>query len=717
MSRVARRTFAGGEIDQDQWYSSDLVPVRNGAAEITNFIVKPQGGVERTPGTEHIAVANTTEQVKLMPFIPARDQAYCCEWGPSYVRVRGVGNAGAFTDEVTEYVAADLPFLQMVQSADIQWVVSGKKPKELQRLATLDFQFVDMQLASGPFARRNDDDTIVITASAETGTVTLTSAVAYFEAGHVGSFMRLEESDLSYVALWKPGVTVSLGDVVRSGPSAYEVTSAGDTSADPPTHLEGEVTDGLEPSSVSYLYLHSGFGVVKITAVNSPTEAVAEVIKRLPGDVADVGVGTWKWNAGAWSDVQGYPVTITLYKNSLWAGGSLREPYQIWKSALDGFDDWEFGVEDDAGLDRGLFSDQTDSIRWMSPGKFLAIGTGGSEWVARPESSGDTVRPNNLITEEATTQGSSDVPGVSVNSKTIFVDASREQLRSFDFNFRTDRWDEDVLSEFCQHIFAQGVRELHWQRSPWPVLWTVLDTGDLGALTFKPTQQIRAAHRHTFGGAVESMCVVPDALGEHDQLWLAVRRSPDGVSQLHIERMFPRFRPDKSDQIESARYLQAAKVYSEATPQTVFTGLDHLNGMQVVALVDGNAHPEMTVAAGQVTLNFPGQNVVVGLAYTSRLTTLPFDLGIEEEFQTGRNMRVTDLSLALRGTLGGHIVTRGKRERLFSLGDTPLDAPPSLFSGIRKVDVPAKANGGQLTYETDAPWPATVTGMFPQFEV
>ena len=715
--RVARRTFASGEIDEDQWHSSDLGPVRNGAAEITNFIVKPQGGLERTPGTEHIAVANSAERVKLMPFVPSRDEAYCSEWGPSYVRVRPASDPSQFDDVVTEYVAADLPFLQMVQSADIQWVVSGKAPKELQRLASLDFQFVDMQLVGGPYARRNDNQAIVITASAETGSVTLTSAVDYFLAGHVGSFMRLEENDLSYVALWKPGVSVNVGDVIRSGDSAYEITSAGDTSADPPTHLEGEVTDGLDAQSVTYLYLHSGFGVVRITAVNSAREATADVVKRLPGDVAQAGFGTWKWNAGAWSDVQGYPVTITLYKNSLWAGGSLREPYQIWKSALDGFDDWEFGTEDDAGLDRGLFSDQTDSIRWMSPGKFLAIGTAGSEWVARPESSGDTVRPDNLITEETTTQGSSDVPGITVNNTPIFVDASLEKLLSFEFNFRTDKWDPDDLTEYCSHIFGVGILELHYQRSPWPILWAVLADGDLGAMTWKPKQNIRAAHRHTFGGSVETMSVIPDALGQQDQVWLAVRRDPGGVNQLHIERMFPRFRPYRNDLIQDARYLQAAKVYDLTEPATIFAGLEHLNGKTVVAIVDGSAHPEMVVENGQVVLNFAGRNVAIGLAYTSRVTTLPFDLGIEEEFQTGRNMRVTDLSLAFRGTLGGHVVARGKRERIFPLGDTNLDEPPKLFSGIRKVDVPAKANGGQLTYETNAPWPATLTGMFPQFEV
>jgi hypothetical protein len=53
------------------------------------------------------------------------------------------------------------------------------------------------------------------------------------------------------------------------------------------------------------------------------------------------------------------------------------------------------------------------------------------------------------------------------------------------------------------------------------------------------------------------------------------------------------------------------------------TGLGHLNGLSVYALVDGAPQGPFTVVAGSITLTSPGFSIVVGLKYVPQLQQLP----------------------------------------------------------------------------------------------
>jgi hypothetical protein len=53
------------------------------------------------------------------------------------------------------------------------------------------------------------------------------------------------------------------------------------------------------------------------------------------------------------------------------------------------------------------------------------------------------------------------------------------------------------------------------------------------------------------------------------------------------------------------------------------SGLDHLNGIQVMALVDEKVQGPFTVSGGSVVLTTPGYNWVIGIPYTARLQQVP----------------------------------------------------------------------------------------------
>jgi hypothetical protein len=722
MVRVPKRSLAGGEIDPDLHYASDLVPVVAGASLCSNFIVRSKGGVERTPGTEHIATAKTTGPIRLAGFIRSSSAAYLVEYGDSYARLRETDIAAfdpALVELATPWDGTTIKTLQMAQANDVQWIFSGGPVKEIQRsgfAAPYSFDLVDADIKNGPFLDQNSDETLTLTASAVTGaTVTLTASTDLFLAQHVGALWRLAEADFSTTVKWENQVTVTLGQQVRFDGNIYECSTAGKTSDSPPGHLEGIQADSTEADAVSWLYLHSGYGLVQIDSVTTARIAVVTVTKRLPDQLA--GAGSWKWQEGAWSGVNGYPRTGAIFSRSLWAGNTDLQPYQLWKSAIEGFDDWEPGTDEDSALTRPLMDGSTEGIRWMFAGNSLAIGTDGPEWIARPEAGGDVVRVGKLITEVTTDQGSSDIPGMTLNGALLFIDASKRQLVSSRFSQSQNAWDIEDLSLIAGHMLGVGVVEAKFQRRPWPIYWCLLEDGTFAAMTYRPGQKVLAWHRHNFGGQVESFAILPVEGGRSETLFLAVRRQVGAGEEVHIERMFPRFHPERGQTAEDARCLFAARVYQLGTAQTVFTGLDHLEGQSVVALVDGREHFPVTVTGGQVTLSFPGAHVVIGLAYDSEYETLPFDMGLGDSEQASRNKRVSNLALAMRATMSGRIEMDTRATDMFATGGFALDEAPDLFTGIRKVDAPASEDTGKIKYVNGSVYPATLLSIFPEYEV
>lgn len=729
--RAAKRSLVGGEVDPELQYASDLAPVRVGAAICKNFIVRAKGGVERTPGTEFLFKARTsagTGQIKLGGFRRANAAAYLVELSENYMRVFDADAApeDAPIDElVTPYSEAENARLSAAQSNDVQFLFSGQKIKQLVRdedgLGGYTFSLEDAVIRNGPFLDQNYDEAFAMAIGGSAAgpddvaagqTVTITCSSSLFEAGHVGSYWRLDELDLSATPKWEVEVALELDDIVRWSGNVYRVTVAGTTSNNAPSHTLGRQLDSTEVDAVEFEYLHSGYGIFKVLSVVSATEVQAEVVQALPASL--ITDASYRWREPAWSDILGYPHVGTFYKNALWAANTPAQPYNLWKSAIDGFDDFEPGTADDDALTRGLFDTQTEAVRWLTPSKYMVIGTDGPEWVARPDTEGDTVRVTNLITEVATNQGSSEVPGINIDAMTLFVNQTRTKMVGLHYDWRQSDWAPKDLSILAEHILGAGVKEMAYQRTPWPLVWCLLDDGTLAAMTYQPEQEVTAWHRHDFGDPVESIEVLPVDGGAREALFLAIRRTE---TEVHIERMADRYRNERSQPQAEARYLFGGKAYSLETPTTTLTGLDHLEGRTVRALVDGKSHPLMTVTGGAVELNFAGSEVFVGLAYESVYKTLPFDYGQPDNFQSGRPVRIADLGFAFSASLGGYVRSGDGQEILFRTGSADLDVAPPLFTGVKKVNVPSVEGEAQIEYVTDEALPVTITAIFPEYEV
>lgn len=154
--------------------------------------------------------------------------------------------------------------------------------------------------------------------------------------------------------------------------------------------------------------------------------------------------------------------------------------------------------------------------------------------------------------------------------------------------------------------------------------------------------------------------------------------------------------------------------WTVAAPQTVFSGLDHLEGETVAILADGSVVTPQVVDNGQIILETAASKVTVGLAYTAQLQTLYLDVG--EPTIQGKRKNINAMTARVdqsRGLKMGPTfddLTEYKDRDLTTIG---LSIP--LYSGDQRMIIGGGWNTtGQMCIQQDQPLPATILGVIPE---
>lgn len=233
--------------------------------------------------------------------------------------------------------------VHLTQSADVVYLAHPKhKTREVRRVSANTFSIREFANKNGPFGPINPDEAVKVAASAATGDITLQASDEIFDVTMIGSLFYLEEKDLRGQRPWEPGWRdVTVGTLCRSDGKTYRATAIPggsptwkQTGSIRPTHDSGRAWDGPQDSrttgtdtyavGVEWEYLHSGFGVVEITAFTDAKNVAGTVTSRLPDScVGGLGAPGSTWNvvgngvlktfaiAGAVSDSElDYTVTI-----------------------------------------------------------------------------------------------------------------------------------------------------------------------------------------------------------------------------------------------------------------------------------------------------------------------------------------------------------------------------------------------------------------------
>lgn len=315
---VIQPSFTSGELSPSLYGRVDFARYSTGLKTCRNFIVRQYGGIANRPGTKLVVETKSSGAVRLIPFQFSTTQTYVLEFGNLYMRIAkdgeqvvypaGHASAGEVVEVVTPYTTDDLPYIKYTQSADVMTLTcQNYKQQQLSRTDHHLWTLAEFVNTEGPFLPINTDTTLTVTVSATTGSITLTASLAIFLAEHVDRLMYIEQAPNALVKRWEVEKDIVINEVRRAGSSYYQCVVAGETGTVRPSTLEGREYDG-DPG-VGWEYIHSGFGIVKITSVESTTSATATVMTTVPHTLVG---GTFVRNIADLTPGDGVTATIEV---------------------------------------------------------------------------------------------------------------------------------------------------------------------------------------------------------------------------------------------------------------------------------------------------------------------------------------------------------------------------------------------------------------------
>lgn len=582
MPRAApiQQDFSAGEITPLIQGQVQTDRYKKGLGLCRNWITTLQGALVRRPGTTYLAeVKNSAKKARLVNFDLNQNSGLMLEFGENYIRFyyqeSVILSGGVPYEVVTTYLESELPFLQFARNALSLYIVHPAHPPAALAFVSLvggvlTATLADLDLTDGPYLTPQFLNpytyapSITLTLSAVSGTgIDLTSTGAVFAATDVGRKIRIE-----------PGVTHA---------GIYVVTSFVST-----TH-------------------------VKVTSLY-PADGVGPNIE---------------WLLGFWF-TGNYPSCITLHENRMVLSGTPSDPFRVDFSYTGDFPlfaptggpgranpgVWDQTIADTNAISVTMVSNSLDSVLWLRSGqKGVLVGGASGEFLIDGGSAGVPIAPTSIAARRQSSHGSAAIAPISIGRATIFVQRAFRKLRELVYFFAVDGFEAEDLTLEAEHITTSGIKEMIFQREPYPIIWCVLNDGRLIGGTYQRTTQGMqiAWHQHVLGGHVGSgsdhavveniACVptstaAPGGTGTQDELWLVVRRTINGATKRYVEYMQPPF--------QLANYVLPNLAYF------VDAGLSRADGFSITAT--GVANP-LTVTLNSVSGLANGDTVTIDGVY------------------------------------------------------------------------------------------------------
>ena len=394
---------------------------------------------------------------------------------------------------------------------------------------------------------------------------------------------------------------------------------------------------------------------IRITSIATPTQADGEALDASFAPIA----ATTDWDEQAFSDVRGYPISLSFHQNRMVIGGSRDLPNSLWLSKSGQLFNFDLGIGlDDEAIAFRLAANETQAIRSLVSGRHLQIFTSVGEWIV----TGTPLTPTNLQVRRQSRIGSPtdrQVPPRDVDGATLFAARNGREIREFLFTDSEQAYQAPDLALLARHLVVNPVDQA-FDRSRRLFLIAMAD-GSIGSIGIYRNADIVAWSKLTTDGAVISIAA------NEAKTFLLVERSNGVFIEELIDTLF----------------ADAAISLSEGVPTTIWTGLNHLEGETLTVVADGVVVDDALVTGGQITLVEPATDITVGLPYTLIMEPLPPALSSARGKTQEPLYRPIRLVFRVFETSSLRVDTgNGSRDLLFfEAGTGPVNPEQTPFSG------------------------------------
>jgi len=686
--QTIQRSFTGGEIAPGLRARADTDLYSKSVAACVNFIVRAQGGADTRPGTRFIAeLDDMTKRGRLIPFSFNTTQTYILVFEHLLMRVVKDGGlvvdgAGpALFELVTPYTEAQLSRLIFVQDADTMTITHpSHDPAVLSRIDHDDWTLAAINFASA--------------VSVPTG----------LAAATVGSGHGVSKT-------YKYVITAVDDEGVESLPTAQVSITIGALSVTAGVRLTWTAVTGAQgyriykdPSDGSGVYGWIGdsktlqfddFNFFPITSDSPPRD-------NQP-----------------FSSSGRKPSCVGYYQQRQVFANTSVEPQKAFASQSGITNSMRYSEpsRDDDAIFFTIKARQVNEIRHIVSLDALIFLTSGAEWRIT-DGQDQVLTPSTLGAKILTYWGASWCAPAVVGDSVIFVQEKGNKIRDLGYEVNSSLYRGNELSVMANHLFeGYVIEEMTYCSEPFGVLWCVRDDGILLGMTYLREYGIWAWHQHTTDGEVESVA----SIGEdgRDALYMIVKRTIGETDVRYIERMEPRTLTSAADV-----FCVDCGLSYDSTPETEFTGLDHLEGMSVVAVADGNLVANLTVTSGAVTLPEEASKVVVGLPYTCTIETLDLDVQSMTQSLRAAEISVSEVQLEVYKSRGGWVSGKnddGTYSQAMEIAPRfDSDGYDAIALKTFKQSViiqPGWAKSGGLKIEQRDPFPMTILSIVPSVDI
>ena len=668
--------------------------------------------------------------------------------------------------EITSpYLTADLFELKFEQSADVIFIAHPSyEPRRLSRTGDTLWTLGELDSQTGPFRDENTDTSFTITASAITGSVTLTASgtnnnpfVGGTTAGHEPSGSAATSKSLTG-ALFKLVHASNLPSVA----GALTTNSLNDThtALAVPKGVSWDFTTngtwGTAGNSASVVLERSYDSgttfetVVTVTSAanknitTSGTEETAAAVYRARvsevggdgsicstqfsiRDTSHIGVveitavasptsatatvlttlgstdKTHRFSEGSFSNRRGWPIDVTISaEERLTFAGNISEPLTTWGSVIGDFTDFTEGSDDDDAIQFTLIgTGQQNRTRWMLSKNTLVIGTVGGEHLLGASSEEEALTPTNVKAKLQTTYGSENIASILVNQAVLFIQRGGKKIREFLFNFEDDAHKADDLTVFSNTITGDGIVDMAYQRTPDPTLWCIRTDGQIAIMTYERDQNVFSWSRIVTRDGDEFESIAIIFGGTRNEDEVWATVKRD-VNNGDVRYVERFFQRDMPSAIADMKFLDS---FITDTGGDTTVPVAHLKGETVQVLGDGLVQATKVVNAGtgNITAATTAAKYQVGLGYTSTLKPMKLDIA---DIGLATTKRINKAIVNVFETIGGEVGPDTNNLENISTGTA------TLFTGSKEISIPGGYSrvGDIIIRQTD-PLPLTALSL------
>jgi hypothetical protein len=595
---INQTDFSHGEIAPTLRARHDLTVYRKAADKLRNVVVIPQGGARRRFGTHFISNLTdlhsvVTDKFMLIPFEYGEDE--------NYLLVMTEGNMDIYFED--------------------QFLTTVITPYTQEEVGKLELKYASFH------------QTLVIVHENHAPMELLKLTVSPFWSFSKINFKQLPTYDfLSNYDEWD----FSLDDVTIGKPRTLTVTTA----------------NFLDDRYVGGLFIGLGIspgispGIARITAKVDATHLTVTILSEFD-PVFATAPGLKGKNVQltepVWGNVDGnhgYPRTVTFFENRMFFGGTKDLPSSVFGSVSN--DSYNFdtgqGLADEAII-ATIGNKNSSTIRNIESSSSLQIFTRNSEFSSFGENYG-VLKPGATSLKRQSSYGSENIIPHSLSNQTFFIKRGGTGVMSFVFDNTTQTYQSLEVSLLAPHLIDTPIDSAVFEGSKIEdanYLMLVNSDGSLVVYQTLIDEKVSAWTLSSTEGKFKRII----ALG--GEIYFGVERIVDGFAKQYLEKM------------DWSIYVDSAFIKTYATPEKTITGLEHLEGKEVIPTGDGYILNPKTVINGEIELEVNVNEIVVGLNYYPLIQPLPIGIAFQNGSLAYQKKKIGTVYIDYYNSLGIYI--------------------------------------------------------------